>query len=782
MDLPNAATELAEGYLDGLKGDILWGWAWFPDRPDAVAVVEAVAGGVVIASALADRPRQDLKDANKRGGACAFEMSLPRSALTAGVTVEVRIAGGAPLPPGPLSARIEPEAAEASASAPDIVVVDRVGVHLDALGPEILSGWARRLDDPATPVSLTLFDGDMPVLTFAATGWRVDLAEMRQGDGRGAFSLSIPAALRDGAPHLVDLRTDNGVSVLPAPILTTFAAAPDRATPPEPAPAPAVGVGAPQISVIVNFYNMRREAERTLTSLSRAYQRGVESRPYEVICVDNGSSPPLEAAWVESFGPEFRLVRPAAAAPSPCAAINAAAAQARGAHLAIMIDGAHVLTPGALAEAFAAIDEDPGAVIALRHWFVGGDQRWLAEVGYSREAEDILFAKIAWPSDGYELFRIGAPIVESPNSWFDGLSESNCLFLPAALYARLGGLSETFLEPGGGYANLDLFKRAADATPGGVVCLIGEASFHQFHHGATTNVSDAEKDRRVRGYHQAYRTLRGAAFESIAPSRIKLRGVMRSPLALTSRQGPPFPLALGVTDRIRPIATAESLDEGLRLYLQAAYVELQPAGERARWLGQSVALPPGDLISIQDILTRVRPSRIICTSPDDGLIAFIQGVLALLELEHSRIIRVLTNERSPAPRVDIVATDAQASPQALARIEGLIGAEDAVAVLFEPAPYDAVPIETLAAYATFVSVASYMVVLNTVVGQPWLGYSRNWRLKAIALLRDRDPALVVDPSFEQHLVTTCAGGYLKRIRRDSALQHYDPSLDELASL
>ena len=55
---------------------------------------------------------------------------------------------------------------------------------------------------------------------------------------------------------------------------------------------------------------MRREAARTLLSLSRAYQRGVDDLDYEVIVIDNGSAPEqrLGEEFVASFGPEFRYL------------------------------------------------------------------------------------------------------------------------------------------------------------------------------------------------------------------------------------------------------------------------------------------------------------------------------------------------------------------------------------------------------------------------------------------------------------------------------------------
>ena len=64
------------------------------------------------------------------------------------------------------------------------------------------------------------------------------------------------------------------------------------------------------LSVVVVFYNMRREAARTLHSLSRAYQREIEDLDYEVIVVENGSAEDqrLGEDFVRGFGPEFRYL------------------------------------------------------------------------------------------------------------------------------------------------------------------------------------------------------------------------------------------------------------------------------------------------------------------------------------------------------------------------------------------------------------------------------------------------------------------------------------------
>ncbi len=129
-----------------------------------------------------------------------------------------------------------------------------------------------------------------------------------------------------------------------------------------------------------------------------------------------------------------------------------------------MIDGAHVLTPGVLRFGMQALDTYAPAVVATQQWYVGpGQQGDAQQAGYDQRVEDRLFDGIDWPVDGYRLFEIGHFIGD--RDWFDGIVESNCLFVPRKLLEQLGGFDESFSMPGGGYANLDLFERLA-LSPG----------------------------------------------------------------------------------------------------------------------------------------------------------------------------------------------------------------------------------------------------------------------------------------------------------------------------
>jgi hypothetical protein len=63
------------------------------------------------------------------------------------------------------------------------------------------------------------------------------------------------------------------------------------------------------LSVVVVVHNMAREAPRTLFSLSATYQRNIGPEEYEVIVIDNGSTPPLDRVAIDFLRGNFRLIR-----------------------------------------------------------------------------------------------------------------------------------------------------------------------------------------------------------------------------------------------------------------------------------------------------------------------------------------------------------------------------------------------------------------------------------------------------------------------------------------
>ena len=268
----------------------------------------------------------------------------------------------------------------------------------------------------------------------------------------------------------------------------------------------------PALSVVVVFYNMRREAKRTLYSLTERYQIHAASVPYEVIAVDSGSPQPLDESFVRSHGSNFRYAYVDSRYPSPCEALNYGARIARADQIMLCIDGARILSPGILYYSMLAtrIRENPFIYTFSMH--VGRKaQNLLVEESYSREDEDKLFNTVDWQQDGYRLYDISSPALSSKEGFFSKISESNCLTVSRRTLDELGGFDERFQSSGGGLANLDFFNRANEKQDVAPIMLLGEATFHQFHGGTATNVP--MKDHPWPRMAEEYQAIRGMPYK-----------------------------------------------------------------------------------------------------------------------------------------------------------------------------------------------------------------------------------------------------------------------------
>lgn len=282
----------------------------------------------------------------------------------------------------------------------------------------------------------------------------------------------------------------------------------------------------PLLSIIVICHDMRREAPRTLLSMSRRYQQGIEDLDYEVLVVDNGSTQPLLESEVEAFGPEFRYLFFPTSSVSPAAAINAAVRASNGRHVVICIDGARILSPGMLRFIALATRLAEKPVIGSLAWHLGDKVQKLAMLeGYGQDVEDRLLAQSGWEQDGYRLFSVSCLANSSGSGWFRSISECNCVAVPRDMYNDLGGFDEAFALPGGGYANLDFYKRACEWPGAQLVTLLGEGTFHQFHGGAATNaLPEVHPGKR---FVEEYERLRGRPYAKPRAQPIYLGGLPR---------------------------------------------------------------------------------------------------------------------------------------------------------------------------------------------------------------------------------------------------------------
>ena len=274
-------------------------------------------------------------------------------------------------------------------------------------------------------------------------------------------------------------------------------------------------VEAPFLTVILMVYDMPEQALRTLGSLSADYQFDVKPDEYEILVVENLSENNLSAQEVASVAQNARYIARNEPRSSPVFAINSAAKEARGSHLAIIIDGARLLTPRVIRNTLNAMTLSPDAVVAVHGYHLGEEpQQYAVLNGYDETKEKALLSSINWPDDGYRLFDI-ACLSESSraNGILENIPESNYLALSQRLFLKLVGYEEQFDGHGGGYANLDFFKRTCEHKESVLYNLVFEGTFHQYHGGATTGGGNADRAALMGALSDEYRKIRGTDFK-----------------------------------------------------------------------------------------------------------------------------------------------------------------------------------------------------------------------------------------------------------------------------
>jgi cephalosporin hydroxylase len=523
------------------------------------------------------------------------------------------------------------------------------------------------------------------------------------------------------------------------------------------------------LSVVVVFYNMRREAARTLHSLSRAYQQGIQDLDYEVIVVENGSKAEqrLDGDYVRSFGPEFRFVDMATTAtPSPVGALNTGIGRARGDAIALMIDGAHVLTPGVLHFGMLGLQSYAPAAVATQQWYVGPGQQPQAVLGgYDQAAEDQLFEEIEWPGNGYRLFDIGQFVGD--RDWFDGLWESNCLFVPRSLVEQSGPFDPAFSMPGGGYANLELYERLTSSPDITSVTILGEGSFHQVHGGTTTNEPQVDaRHGELALYAEHFSALRGQPYRghgkpthyvgAMRPNTMRSRSRRRTAANFArpkEREGPD-----GLPTKPSPIPDDLKSD-----FIEAFWEAM--AWKQTSWLGWKTGKTPTDLFVSQELVSRVRPEWIVETGTGPGgrtlMLASVCDLLGCGQIVSVGPTR--EGDRPSHPRLTYV-DGVPHQPAIAERVSALVDNAPALVILGTRGSRQRI-LREFELYSPLVPVGSYVVVEDTIVnGHPvWPGFGSG-PMEAVKSIVNERAGFASDHELERYGLTFNPGGFLRRVR------------------
>lgn len=266
----------------------------------------------------------------------------------------------------------------------------------------------------------------------------------------------------------------------------------------------------PRLSIVVIVYKMPDQAERTLHSLSSRHQQGVAESDYEIIVVENHSDRLLGAERALRQGGNIRYFHRNETERTPVHAINYGASMARGSHLAIMIDGARMVTPGVVKGALDAFRLEPEAAVSAPGYHIGHKLQQVAvNEGYNEQVEAGLLRDINWPENGYRLFDIAVLSGSCQGGFFQANYESNFIAMSRRKWCQLGGVNPRYNDFGGGNANLDLYKRLLESPETPFYLLYSEGSFHQFHGGVTTGTLKEERERIYKQLDDQDREIRG---------------------------------------------------------------------------------------------------------------------------------------------------------------------------------------------------------------------------------------------------------------------------------
>ncbi len=433
---------------------------------------------------------------------------------------------------------------------------------------------------------------------------------------------------------------------------------------------------------------------------------------------------------------------------------------------ALMIDGAHVLTPGVLHFGMLGLRTYAPAVVGTQQWYIGPGQQPQAILGgYDQSAEDELFAAIDWPGDGYRLFDIGQFVGD--RDWFDGLWESNCLFVPRALIEQSGAFDPSFSMPGGGYANLELYERLGSSPDVTSVTILGEGSFHQVHGGTTTNEPEVDaRHGELASYSDHFTDLRGQSYRghgkpthyvgSMRPNTMRSRSRRRTAANFArpkEREGPD-----GLPAKPAPIP--DDLKSG---FIEAFWDSM--AWKQTSWLGWKTGKTPTDLFVYQELLSRVRPHWIVETGAGPGGRTLMLASMCEL-LGCGQVVSVgptRAGERPSHPRLTYV-DGVPHEPAIAQQVSALVDGAPGLVVLGTRGSRQRI-LREFELYSPLVSIGSYVIVEDTIVnGHPvWPGFGSG-PMEAVKSIVNQRAGFASDHELERYGLTFNPGGFLRRVR------------------
>ena len=206
------------------------------------------------------------------------------------------------------------------------------------------------------------------------------------------------------------------------------------------------------------------------------------------------------------------------------------------------------------------------------------------------------------------------------------------------------------------------------------------------------------------------------------------------------------------------------------------------------WMGRPIIQYPQDIVALQEIIMSVKPDLIIETGiAHGGSIIFSASMLALLDMmepavEMKREVLGIDIEIRPHNRAAIEAhpmfqritmlEGSSTDERIVSQVHDIVRRHKTVMVLLDSFHTEEHVLKEMLYYGDFVSVGSYLVVYDTIVefgdavypNRPW-GKGNNPYTAVQKYLESHDDFKNDDIIEQKSILTSCPGGWLKRVKR-----------------
>jgi len=232
-----------------------------------------------------------------------------------------------------------------------------------------------------------------------------------------------------------------------------------------------------------------------------------------------------------------------------------------------------------------------------------------------------------------------------------------------------------------------------------------------------------------------------------------------------------------------PLASAQGFAAVSRAWLRAGWDAKYVYS--FTWMGRPIIQLPDDLIRIQELIYQVKPDVIVETGvAHGGSLVFYASLMAAMgrgrvvgvDIEIRPHNRAAIEAHPLAPRITLIEANS-ILPETIERVASALGAAQHVLVVLDSKHTKDHVLSELRLYARFVSVGSYMIaadgIMGWIEGAPRTAPDWTWnnpREATLDFLRENpdfelsDPAWPFNEGSVAERVTYWPGAYLKRLR------------------